>query len=110
MGERQSSIQQLIESLQTHRVNTLTGLCQIERAAAACEDEADAQAFQGPMTAAWDYYVTSRQFLSELRGLSPSYPFAADLVTEAERRVRADPNSNRSWNLPWMCLQKMVDE
>ena len=62
------------------------------------------------MTAAWSYYVTSRQFLSELRGLTPNYPVCADLAAEAERRVRADPDINRSWNMPWLCLQKMVDE
>ncbi|KAI1635533.1 hypothetical protein F4809DRAFT_642412 [Biscogniauxia mediterranea] len=106
----QSSVQQLIESLRTHRVNTLTELCRIERVAATCEDEADAQAFQEPMTAAWDYYVNSNQFLTELRGLTRNYPISGELVEEAQRRVRNDPNSNRSWNLAWLCLVKMRDE
>ncbi|KAK8075333.1 hypothetical protein PG997_009996 [Apiospora hydei] len=79
----QSSIQQQIDSLETHRVNTLTELCRIERAAAACENEEDSRAFQAPMTQAWTYYVTtSGQFLTELRGLSRNYPFCAELVSE----------------------------
>ncbi|KAK8132291.1 hypothetical protein PG999_000464 [Apiospora kogelbergensis] len=106
-----SSIQQHIESLETHRVNTLTELCRIERVAAACENEEDSRAFQTPMTQAWSYYVTtSQQFLTELRGLSPNYPFCAELVSEARRRVLEDPESNRSWNLAWLCLTKMQDE
>lgn len=107
---QQQSVRQLIESLQTHRVNTLTELCRIERVAAACENEEDTQAFQGPMTAAWDYYVTSNQMLSELRGLTRNYPFCGDIVTDAQIRVRNDPDSNRSWNLAWLCLVKINDE
>ncbi|KAK3695712.1 hypothetical protein B0T22DRAFT_370404, partial [Podospora appendiculata] len=104
------STRQLIESLQTHRVNTLTELCRIERVAAACETEEDARAFQGPMTAAWDYYVTSNQMLSELRGLTTSYPFCGDILTQAQALVRSDPESNRSWNLAWLCLVKIRDD
>ena len=100
----------LIESLETHRVNTLTELCRIERAAASCEDEADAQAFQEPMTAAWEHYVNSNQLLSELRGLTANYPFCGDLVSDAVARVRNDPDSNRSWNLAWLCLVKISEE
>lgn len=106
-----SLMQQYIESLETHRVNTLTELCRIERVAAACENEEDSRAFQAPMTQAWTYYVTTNnQFLTELRGLSPNYPFCAELVSEARRRVLADPESNRSWNLAWLCLTKMKEE
>ncbi|KAK8043473.1 hypothetical protein PG993_005903 [Apiospora rasikravindrae] len=106
-----SSIQQHIESLETHRVNTLTELCRIERLAASCENEEDSRAFQAPMTQAWTYYVaTSGQFLTELRGLSRNYPFCAELVSEARRRVLADPESNRSWNLAWLCLVKMQED
>ncbi|EFX01961.1 hypothetical protein CMQ_5032 [Grosmannia clavigera kw1407] len=106
----QKSIKQLIESLETHRVNTLTELCRIEGAAAACEHEEDARAFQEPMTAAWVYYVESNQFLSELRGLTPSYPFSGDVLAEAQRRVRNDPDSNRSWNMAWLCLSKIFND
>ncbi|RYP90900.1 hypothetical protein DL770_002977 [Monosporascus sp. CRB-9-2] len=105
----QSSVQQLIDSLRTHRVNTLTELCRIERVAASCENEDDAQAFQEPMTSAWKYYVTSNQFLTELSGLTRNYPFSSDLVDDALYRVQNDPDSNRSWNLPWLCLMKMKD-
>ncbi|KFH45596.1 hypothetical protein ACRE_035830 [Hapsidospora chrysogenum ATCC 11550] len=106
----QKAIQRIIKSLATHRVNTLTELCRIERIAASCDDEVDARAFQEPMTAAWVYYVTSNQFLAELRGFTRSYPFCGDIVSDAHARVRADPDSNRSWNLAWLCLVKMRDD
>ncbi|KAF9875187.1 hypothetical protein CkaCkLH20_07453 [Colletotrichum karsti] len=106
----QRSIQQLIESLETHRVNTLTELCRIERVAATCENEEDALAFQGPMTAAWDYYVNSNQLLTELRGLTRSYPLCTDILYDAHVRVRNDPDSNKSWNLAWLCLTKIQED
>lgn len=62
------------------------------------------------MTAAWDYYVNSNQFLTELQGMTRNYPFNGDIVAEAQRRVRSDPDSNRSWNLAWLCLMKIRDE
>ncbi|KAI1334675.1 hypothetical protein F5Y15DRAFT_420606 [Xylariaceae sp. FL0016] len=105
-----SSITQLLDSLRTHRVNTLTELRRIERVAASVPDEADALAFQAPMTSAWAYYVCSHQFLTELRGLTPGYPISGDLVDEAHRLVQNDPESNRSWNLAWLCLVKMRDD
>jgi hypothetical protein len=100
----------MIDSLRTHRVNTLTELCRIERTAATMENEDDALAFQGPMTAAWDYYVSSYQLLNELRGITGSYPFSGDIVADAHMRVRRDPESNRSWNLAWLVLTKIKDE
>ncbi|KDN65355.1 hypothetical protein CSUB01_08377 [Colletotrichum sublineola] len=106
----QRSVQQLIDSLETHRVNTLTELCRIERVAATCENEEDALAFQGPMTSAWDYYVNSNQFLTELRGLTRSYPMCGDIIYDAHARVRNDPNSNKSWNLAWLCLVKIQED
>ncbi|KAH9884015.1 hypothetical protein F4778DRAFT_579052 [Xylariomycetidae sp. FL2044] len=105
----QPSTQRLIDSLLTHRVNTLTELCRIERTAANCQNEEEAQAFQEPMTAAWNYYVTSHQLLTELRGLTRNYPFNGDIVTEALNLVQNDPDSNRSWNLAWLCLVKIRD-
>ncbi|KAH6604419.1 hypothetical protein Trco_007865 [Trichoderma cornu-damae] len=104
------SVQQLIDSLNTHRINTLTELCRIERIAATCDSEADARAFQQPMTWAWTHYVSSNQLLTELRGLTRSYPLSAEIVAEAHRRVRSDPESNRSWNLAWLCLTRMRDD
>lgn len=62
------------------------------------------------MTAAWTYYVTSKQFLNELRGLTRSYPFCGSIVQDAYDRVRADPESNRSWNMAWLCLVKMQND
>lgn len=104
------SVQQLIHALTTHRVNTLTELCRIERIAASCSDEVDARAFQEPMTAAWVHYVASNQFLTELRGLTPNYPLSGGLVDDAYARVRADPESNRSWNIAFLCLVKMKQD
>ena len=106
----QTSVQQLIDSLSTHRINTLTELCRIERHAAHCDNEIDARAFQGPMTSAWNHYVSSNQFLAELRGLSGGYPFSGDVVRDAHTRVVADPSSNRSWNLAWLCLVKIQED
>lgn len=105
----QRPIRRIIESLQSHSVNTLTELVRVERIAATC-DESDAVAFQGPMTEAWSYYVSSNQLLTELRGLTRNYPFCGDIVTDAQMRVRSDPESNRSWNMAWLCLQKTVNE
>lgn len=113
LRERSTSprnMKQLIDTLSNHRVNTITELCRIERIAAACTSPEDARAFQGPMTSAWVHYVDSNQLLSELRGLSRGYPFSAELIQEANRRVRADPQSNRSWNLAWLCLVRIRDD
>ncbi|ODA76443.1 hypothetical protein RJ55_07712 [Drechmeria coniospora] len=100
----------LVESLTTHRVNTLTELCRIERMASSCADETDARAFQRPMTAAWIRYVTSHQMLTELRGLTSRFPFCGDIVREAYGRVRRDPTSNRSWNLAWLVLRRIEED
>jgi len=99
----------MIESLQNHKVNTLTELCRIERVAASCDNVEEAQAFQEPMATAWDYYVNSNQLLLELRGLSRNYPVQSSLVEEARLLVQNDPNSGRSWNLAWLCLVMMRD-
>jgi hypothetical protein len=78
--------------------------------AAKCDTEEDARAFQGPMTAAWAYYVSSCQMQLELCGLTARYPFCGDILQKAKELVRNDPESNRSWNLAWLCLRKIVDE
>jgi hypothetical protein len=62
------------------------------------------------MTAAWVHYLTSNQFLAELRGLTRSYPISGEMVQDAYNRVISDPESNRSWNLAWLCLMKIRDE
>ncbi|KAI0393069.1 hypothetical protein F5Y17DRAFT_459293 [Xylariaceae sp. FL0594] len=106
---RGQSVKQMIESLQNHKVNTLTELCRIEKVAASCDNVEEAQAFQEPMAMAWDYYVNSNQLLLELRGLSRNYPVQSSLVEEARMMVQNDPNSARSWNLAWLCLVMMRD-
>jgi hypothetical protein len=62
------------------------------------------------MTGAWAYYVSSNQLLTELRGLTTSYPFCGEIIEDALDRVRSDPESNRSWNLAWLCLKKIEEE
>src|SRR3569833_773757 len=107
---KKKSLRQLIESLQPHRVNTLTELCRIERVAATCENEDDARAFQEPMTTARNNKDKKNQNKTKLRGLTTSYPFCGDILADAHARVRSDPESNRSWNLAWLCLVKIRDE
>ncbi len=106
----QKSVRELTSLLRTHRVNTLTELCRIECITTVCNSEDEFQSFQDAMTAAWKFYVSSNQMLSELRGLSRNYPFCGDIVTEARTLVRNDPKSDRSWNLAWLCLVKIRDE
>jgi len=105
----QQSTAQLIESLTTHRVNTLTELCRIERVAATASP-ADQLLFQEPMTSAWTFYVTSNNLLNELRNLTRNFPFSSDALDDAKWRVNNDPQSNRSWNYCWLVLVKMRDE
>ncbi|KAF2629635.1 hypothetical protein BU25DRAFT_456712 [Macroventuria anomochaeta] len=95
-----------ILALQQHRINTLTGLRHVEKAFAALNTPDVSE----PMTAAWTYYVSSNNLLTELRGLTRNYPFSSYCVDEAKRRVYADPESNRSWNLCWLVLQKIKDD
>ncbi|KAF2969737.1 hypothetical protein GQX73_g3841 [Xylaria multiplex] len=110
-GKRsQASVRQMIESLRNHTVNTLTELCRIERVATSCESEEEMQAFQEPMASAWDHYVNSNQLLLELRGLTRNYPVSSSLIDEARGLVSEDPNSNRSWNLAWLCLVTIRDK
>ncbi|CAN8100743.1 unnamed protein product [Discula destructiva] len=107
--DAQPSVRRLIKSLENHTVNTMTEIVRIERIAATCDDENDAIAFQRPMTEAWNYYVHSNQFLTELRGLTRNYPFSASVLDDAKMRVRNDPGSNRSWNTAWLCLRQIVE-
>lgn len=74
-------------------MNTMTEIVRIEQIAANCDDENDAVAFQRPMTEAWNYYVGSNQFLTELRGLTRSYPFSGNVLDDA--KVRLSPTCAR---------------
>ncbi|KAI0545890.1 hypothetical protein F4679DRAFT_559661 [Xylaria curta] len=108
-SNKHGSVKQMIESLKTHKVNTLTELCRIERVAVTSESEDELHAFQEPLAAAWEYYVSSNQMLLELRGLTRNYPASSTLVEEARRLVGEDPDSSRSWNTAWLCLVKIRD-
>ncbi|KZZ89361.1 hypothetical protein AAL_07660 [Moelleriella libera RCEF 2490] len=104
------STAELIETLDKRRVNTLTGIVRIERIALRRADPNEVARFYGPLVSATNYYITSHQFLTELRGLSPQYPFSGDLIREAYSRVGQDPFSNRSWNMVWLVLTKIQDD
>ena len=108
-SETQSSTDQLIESLRTRRVNILIELRRIESIATSSSDTDQAK-FQEPMTAAWKYYVDSNNLLNELRGLTRNYPFSSECLNEAKWLVLNDPESNRSWNVAWLVLTKIMEE
>ncbi|KZF20795.1 hypothetical protein L228DRAFT_284725 [Xylona heveae TC161] len=99
----QSDKAQLINSLRTHRVNTLTELRRIEKIFAALNQHDVTE----PMTSAWAHYVNSNNFLNELRGLTRNYPFSSECLDEAKWLVIQDPASNRSWNYCWLVLVKI---
>lgn len=97
--------EQLIQSLRSHRVNTIIELRRIEKIFA----EIDSPDVTEPMTSAWLYYVNSNNLLSELRGLTKDYPFSSECLDEAKWFVAGDPGSARSWNYCWLVLQKVQD-
>jgi hypothetical protein len=99
----QNNKEQLIDSLRTHRVNTITELRRIERIFA----HLDCVEVTGPMTSAWAHYVNSHNLLSELRGLTKNYPFSSECLDEAKSLVVGDPESARSWNYCWLVLVKI---
>jgi hypothetical protein len=96
----------LINSLRTHKVNTITELRRIEKIFAYL----DSREVTEPMTAAWAHYVNSNNLLNELRGLTRQYPFSSEALDEAKAMVVRDPNSIRSWNYCWLVLQKIDKE
>ncbi|KAI9880961.1 MAG: hypothetical protein M1830_009455 [Pleopsidium flavum] len=97
---------QLIHSLRTHRVNTLTELRRIEKVFA----YVDSAEVTEPMTSAWAHYVNSNNLLSELRGLTRNYPFSSECLDEAKWLVIGDPASTRSWNYCWLVLTKIQNQ
>ncbi|KAJ4297560.1 hypothetical protein N0V90_005452 [Kalmusia sp. IMI 367209] len=98
--------EQMIQALNSHRINTLGELRRIEKTFARI-GSSDVAA---PMTAAWSYYVNSHGLLTELRGLTKNYPFSSECLEEAKRRVYSDPESNRSWNFCWLVLNKIEQD
>ncbi|KAL6721847.1 hypothetical protein ACLMJK_000952 [Lecanora helva] len=98
--------EQLIRSLRTHRVNTLTELRRIEKLFAS-NNAADVTE---AMTSAWAHYVNSNNLLSELRGMTKNYPFSSECLDEAKWQVIGDPASTRSWNYCWLILTKIKSD
>lgn len=103
---KQNNKDQLINSLRTHRVNTITELRRIEKIFAYL----DSAEVTEPMTSAWAHYVNSNNLLNELRGLTKTYPFSSECLDEAKQLVVRDPSSVRSWNYCWLVLVKMEKE
>jgi len=99
----QHNKEQLIHSLRTHRVNTITELRRIEKIFA----HLGTPEVTEPMTSAWLHYVNSNNLLSELRGLTKNYPFSSECLDEAKWMVIGDPESSRSWNYCWLVLTKI---
>ncbi|KAF8472546.1 hypothetical protein BDZ91DRAFT_760067 [Kalaharituber pfeilii] len=95
--------EQLLHTLRTHKVNTLTELRRIEKVFATI----DVREYCQPMTAAWNHYVSSNSLLSELRGLTRNYPFSNECLDDAKWRVIEDPESALSWNYCWLVLNKI---
>ena len=96
----------LIQSLRSHRVNTLIELRRIERILGG---NASPEIIES-MTGAWAHYVNSNNLLSELRGLTRNYPFSSECLDEAKWMVIGDQQSTRSWNYCWLTLEKIRDE
>ena len=97
------SKKQLLDSLEKHKVNTITELRRIERILA----QVASHDVTGPMTRAWLHYVDSNNLLSELRGLTRNYPFSSECLDVAKWLVINDPASSRSWNYCWLVLVKI---
>ncbi|KAK5094934.1 hypothetical protein LTR70_003751 [Exophiala xenobiotica] len=102
----QNNKDQLINSLRTHKVNTITELRRIEKIFAYLNSEEVTE----PMTTAWAHYVNSNNLLNELRNLTKTIPFSSECLDEAKALVVADPASVRSWNYCWLVLVKMEKE
>lgn len=102
----QNEKEQLLRSLRTHQVNTLTELRRIEKRSAAYTTPEITDA----MTNAWTHYVNSNNLLSELRGMTKNYPFSSTCLDAAKAKVIGDPASTRSWNYCWLILTKIQSE
>ncbi|KAH7628922.1 hypothetical protein B0T09DRAFT_402252 [Sordaria sp. MPI-SDFR-AT-0083] len=103
----------LLTHLQTNPPTTLSALLHLERTITDPSQipSSDVSLFQSPMTSAFEnYVVTTQSLLVELRGLTTNYPFSAQIIPLAVQFVRADPDSDRSWNLAWLVLNKILSE
>jgi hypothetical protein len=48
--------------------------------------------------------------ISIIANIIPDLCCSAECIDEAKRRVYSDPESNRSWNLCWLVLNKIQNE
>ena len=95
-----------MKSLENHTVNQLIELRRIEKLLASGRTPDVTKA----LTNAWAHYVNSNNLLSELRGLTSSYPFSSECLDEAKWMVISDASSARSWNYCWLVLQKVKNQ
>ena len=98
----------MIKSLKSHSVNQLLELRRLEKALAG----AGQRTAEGTdaLQSAWAHYVNSNNLLSELRGMTKSYPFSSECLDEAKWMVISDAASKRSWNYCWLVLQKVKNQ
>jgi len=103
-----TEVNQMRQTLRSRRVNTLTELHRIESVLTTLPSFSTELIHE--MTDSWGYYVSSNNFLNELRGLTRQYPFSNELLEDAKARVLNDPSSSRSWNFAWLLLAKIKNE
>ncbi|KAI5801152.1 hypothetical protein EDC01DRAFT_612492 [Geopyxis carbonaria] len=104
----QAEINQMVQTIQQRRVNTIRDLRRIERTLSGLD--AFTHYYMQPMTDAWSHYVNSNNFLNELRELTRQYPFSSEMLENAKVRVFNDAESRRSWNFAWLLLSKIKSE
>lgn len=103
-----TEVNQMRQTLRSRRVNTLTELRRIESVLTTLPNFMTELIHE--MTDSWGHYVSSNNFLNELRGLTRQYPFSNELLEDARARVLNDPSSSRSWNFAWLLLAKIKNE
>ncbi|KAI5856927.1 hypothetical protein BZA05DRAFT_441565 [Tricharina praecox] len=103
-----TEINQMRQTLRSRRVNTLTELRRIESVLTTLPNFTTELIHE--ITDSWGYYVSSNNFLNELRGLTRQYPFSNELLEDAKARVLNDPSSSRSWNFAWLLLAKIKND
>jgi hypothetical protein len=103
-----TEVNQMKQTLRDRRVNTLTELRRIERVLVSLPTFMSEHLRD--LEDSFGFYVSSNNFLQELRGISRQYPFSTELLEDAKSRVYHDPTSTRSWNLAWLLLVKIKAE
>ena len=93
-----TEVNQMRQTLRSRRVNTLTELRRIESVLTTLPSFSNELIHE--VTDSWGYYVSSNNFLNELRGLTRQYPFSNELLEDAKVRVLNDPAAAGRGTLP----------